>query len=131
MLLMMAKTKWHIIALFLGPFFAKSLVKHFVCASLCFVFVSLRLSDNCGYGWDKRGKRNGRRASVVFSSLLSTYSSFVFILFFLLSAGSSSLLDSEGALCVNQSQLSSKLADHVHAQNIIIAIPITITITIT
>ena len=38
---------------------------------------------------------------------------------------------SEGALCVNQSQLSAKLADHVHAQDIIIAIPITITITIT
>ena len=75
------------------------------------------------------------RASVAFSSInVFTFINNVRLLylycFFYLQLAVH-LSCSEGALCVNQSQLSSKLADHVHAQNIIIAIPITITITIT
>ena len=70
-------------------------------------------------------------ASVAVSSVLSTMFVFCICFVFCFLQLAVHLSCSEGALCVNQSQLSAKLADHVHAQDIIIAIPITLTITIT
>ena len=79
----------------------------------------------------KEGREMDGKASVAFSSInVFTFINnvrllYLYCVFFQLAVH---LSCSEGALCVNQSQLSSKLADHVHAQHIIIPIPITITI---
>ena len=130
MLLMMAKTKWHIITLFLGPFFTKSLFKHFVCASLCLFYLFLCVKSIFPLTFlsgqiidkDKRGKKNGRKCVVAVSSVLSTMFVFCICFVFCFLQLPVLLSCSEGALCVNQSQLSGKLADHAHAQHIIIAI---------
>ena len=61
-------------------------------------------------------------ALVAVSSVLSTMFVFCICFVFCFLQLAVHLSCSEGALCVNQSQLSGKLADHAHAQHIIIAI---------